>query len=106
MAGTLYDFVEGDTNSVIRVTITNKQTKTVIDLTSATIRLVFSIDSGPVKSPIMTIVSPSTNGIVEYQFVTGDLTPGTMTAAIEITFSDTTILSQLDSFKFNVRAKL
>ena len=106
MAGTIYDFVEADTNSVVRVTITNRQTKLPIDLTAATVRFRFSIDGGTVKAPTMTIVSPATAGVVEYQFITGDLTPGTMSAATEITFADTTILSQLDVFTFRVRAKL
>jgi len=106
MAGTLYDFVEGDTNSVIRVTIINKQTRAVIDLTGATVRFRFSIDAGPLKVPVMTINAPATDGVCQYQFVVGDLTPGTMDAAIEVTFGDTTILSQLDQFKFQVRTKL
>lgn len=106
MATSLYDFVAQDTNSVVRVTIINKQTRDVILLTGSTVRFIFSIDSGPTKSPIMTILSPATAGVCQYQFVTGDLVTGTMSANIEITFADTTVLSQLDSFKFQVRAKL
>lgn len=106
MATTLYAFVAGDTNSVVRVTIVNKQTRDVIDLTGSTVRFIFSIDSGPTKSVVMTILSPATAGVCEYQFVTGDLVAGTMTANIEVTFADTTVLSQLDSFTFQVRAKL
>lgn len=106
MALTLYDFVAGDTNSVVRVTIINKQTRAVIDLTSATVLFIFSIDSGPTKSQTMTVLAPATAGVCEYQFVTGDLVVGTMSAAVQVTFADTTILSQLDSFTFQNRAKL
>ncbi len=106
MAITIFDFVAGDTNSVVRVTIVNKQTRTVIDLTGATVRFIYSIDSGSTQSRVMTILSPATAGICQYQFAVGDLVAGTMTANIEITFSDSTILSQLDSFIFQVRAKL
>ena len=106
MAAPIYDFVALDTNSVVRVTIVNKQTRAVIDLTNATVVFIFSIDTGPTKSATMTVLVPATAGIAEYQFVTGDLVAGTMTAAIQVTFADTTILSQLDSFTFQVRAKL
>jgi len=107
MAVTLFDFVEGDTNSTVRIPIVNKQTRAVIDLTNAaTVRFIYTIDSGSTQSRIMTILSPATAGICEYQFVTGDLVAGIMTANIEVTFTDSTILSQLDSFTFNIRAKL
>lgn len=106
MARNVYDFVAGDTGSVIQVTLRNKQTKTVIDLTSATVRFRFQIAEGPIKAPMMTVNSPSTAGVVQYQFVASDLTPGTMQAAVEVTFSDTTILSQLDEFTFQVREKI
>lgn len=105
MAGTLYDFVENDTASVLVVTLVNKQTRVPIDLTGSTVRLVYTIDAGVTQSRVMAIVTPL-SGICQYQFITGDLTPGKMEAATEITFSDTTILSQLDSFIFQVRAKL
>jgi hypothetical protein len=106
MAAPIFDFVALDTNSVVRVTIVNKQTRGVIDLTNATVLFIFSIDTGPTKSPTMTVLAPATAGIAEYQFVTGDLVAGTMSAAVQVTFADTTILSQLDSFTFQVRAKL
>jgi hypothetical protein len=106
MATSLFDFVAGDTNSVVRVTIVNKQTRVVVDLTGSTVNFIFSIGTGPTKSAVMTILSPATAGVCEYQFVAGDLVAGTMSAAIQVTFADTTILSQLDSFTFQVRAKL
>ncbi len=106
MAVTIYDFVAGDTNSVVRVTIVNKQTRAVIDLTSATVLFIYTIDTGSTQSRTMTVLAPATAGVCEYQFVTGDLVAGTMIANIEVTFLDATILSQLDSFTFEVRAKL
>ena len=105
MASTKFDFVEADTASVVNVTIVNKQTRTPIDLTGSTVRLIYSIDDGSTQSRIMTIVTPL-SGVVEYKFAVDDLLPGTMTANTEVTFADTTILSQLDSFIFQVRAKL
>ncbi len=106
MAVTIYDFVALDTNSVVRVTIVNKQTRAVIDLTNSTVLFIFSIDGGPTKSATMTVLAPATAGVAEYQFITGDLVAGTMNANIEVTFADSTILSQLDSFIFQIRAKL
>ncbi len=106
MAVTIYNFVAGDTNSVVRVTIVNKQTRAAIDLTNATVLFIFSIDGGATKSATMTVLPPATAGVAQYQFVTGDLVAGVMIANIEVTFADTTILSQLDSFTFQVRAKL
>jgi len=106
MAATKFDFVQADTASVLRVTLLNKQTRVPIDLTGSTVRLIWSIDSGPTQSRVMTLVAPFTSGVCEYKFLAADLTPGKMTAATEITFADTSILSQLDSFTFQVRAKL
>ncbi len=106
MAAPIFDFVAGDTNSVVRVTVVNKQTRAVIDLTNATVLFIYTIDTGSTQSRTMTVLSPATAGVVEYQFVTGDLVAGAMIANIEVTFADATILSQLDSFTFQVRAKL
>ena len=107
MAAAIFTFVAGDTGSTVRITIVNKQTRKVIDLTNAaTILFIYTIDTGSTQSRTMTILSPATAGVCEYQFVTGDLVAGTMTANIEVTFTDSTILSQLDSFTFNIRAKL
>ena len=106
MAAPIFDFVAGDTNSVVRVTIINKQTRAVIDLTNATVLFIFSIDTGPTKSATMTVLSPATAGIAQYQFVVGDLVAGRMSAAVQVTFADTTVLSQLDTFIFEIRAKL
>jgi len=86
MSAVKYDFMSGDTLSTIRVIITDAVTRLRIPLaTLFTASIVFQIDTGPVISRAMTVLSGDDDGIVEYQFQTGELTAGTMQAQVKIT---------------------
>ncbi len=101
------EFVAGDTGSVYRVTCKNNQDGTVIDLTGASLKLNFKIDGGTLKTPAMTITNlPGTDGVAEYQFVSGDLVAGRMQAAAEITDSTAKVITELEPLVATVRAKL
>lgn len=101
------EFVAGDTGSKLIVTCKTNQDSVVIDLTGASLKLNFKIDSGTLKTPAMTITNlPGTDGKAEYQFISTDLVAGDMQAAAEITDSVGKIITQLVPFKFKVRAKL
>ncbi len=102
------EFVAGDTGSVYRVTCKNNQDGSVISLSGATaVKLNFKIDSGTTKTPDMTITNPpGTDGVAEYQFVSGDLVAGRMQAAVEITDSTAKVITELEPLVASVRAKL
>lgn len=86
MATTKYDFRAGDTLSVLRVTILDKQTRNAIPLDGThTANLVWSIDDAASVSRAMTVLTGADDGKVEYQFLTGELLEGTMQAQVKIT---------------------
>lgn len=101
-----YQFVAGDTGSKLRVTCKNDSDNTVIDLTDATVKLKWKDSSGTLQSKTMTIISPATNGIAEYQFASGELYSGTMSFEIEITDAGGKIIKSLDYIVERVRAGL
>ena len=100
------EFVAGDTGSKLVVTCKNNQDGSVFDLTGASLKLNFKIDSGATKTPAMTVLIPATDGKGEYTFISTDLVAGRMQAAAEITDSAGKIITQLVPFVFAVRAKL
>lgn len=81
-----YDFTAGDTGSVLRITVRDKYTKSVIPLnTIYTVNLLFKMEGGMLVSRAMTVLTGADDGKAEYQFSTGELTAGTMQAQIEVT---------------------
>tara|TARA_R110000772_G_scaffold267971_1_gene393530 strand:- start:6172 stop:6498 length:327 start_codon:yes stop_codon:yes gene_type:complete len=86
MSSNLYDFREGDTLSVLRTTALDDVTKEIIPLSTLfTATLVFQIGAGPTISQPMSVLSGVDDGVAEYQFGAGELTPGTMTAQVVLT---------------------
>ena len=56
------------------------------DLTGSTVKLHYRIADGTVKVVTMTLVTPTTSGQVEYEFLTGDLdVPGDMDYEVQVT---------------------
>ncbi len=101
----VHQFVEGDTGSALRVTCTEDEENTPINLTNKTLYLRFKINSGAVASQVMTVINAA-SGTAQYQFQTGELLPGTLYASVLIVDSvDSTFVSQLDPFVYKVRAK-
>lgn len=101
--------VAGDTGTVLRVTVRNQQSKGRLDLTGATVRLIWRIDGGAKQTRVMTLVD-APSGVASYQFATGELTAiaygSTLTAEVEVTDAGGAILTQLQLLDFKVRAKL
>lgn len=104
---TVYDFVAGDTTSVLERQCKDSDGN-VIDLTSATVYVKFvTRDSrgrlGTRFSKTATITDAA-NGWIQYQFEAGELQAGTLFVdiTIEIAGRDATNLEQLE---FKVRAR-
>lgn len=102
----MYQFVSGDTGSTLKVTCKNDSDNAVIDLTGATIKLKWKDSSSTLQTRTMTIVSPATSGIAEYQFLAGELFAGLMNFEIEITDSGGKIIRCLEIIAEKVRAAL
>lgn len=98
-----YSFVAADTNSALVVTCNDKD-GTVIDISSATVTLRWSIDGGTVVSKTMTIVD-GPNGVASYTFGTGELVAGIMAAEIEVVAAGKKVTS-VEPLKFTIRAKV
>lgn len=102
------DFVAGD-NSLLRATFRSRQTKALVDLTGATIRLYWRIDGGAKQTRVMTVTDPL-SGTASYQFSSGDLTAlafgSTMIAEAEVTDAGGRVLTQLNVRTFKIRAKV
>ena len=97
------EFVESDTGSILRLTCKNNTDESVIDVTGATVVLRYKIDGGTLQTKAMTL-QDATNGIVQVQFGAGELTPGELTGAAQITDSGGLVLTQLEPGKWPIRA--
>lgn len=102
----MYQFVSGDTGSTLKVTCKNDSDSTIIDLTGATVKLRWKDSSSTLQTRTMSIVSPATGGIAEYQFLAGELFAGLMNFEIEITDSGGKIIRCLEIISEKVRAAL
>jgi len=81
-----YDFTAGDTGSVLRITVYDRYTKSIVALDGIyTVNLLFKPEGGALLVRAMTVLTGADNGKAEYQFQSGELTVGTMEAQIEIT---------------------
>jgi len=91
-----FTLVVGDTAKILEHTCVD-QDQNPIDLTSATIRLKFRIGSGPWKVRLMVVFGSPVNGVVRYQWITGDLDDsGTLQYEVVIQNLDGTIASNDD----------
>lgn len=105
------DLVAGDTGTLLRVPITNRQDESAIDLTGAVVTLYWRIDGGSLQTRTMTVQTPA-DGIAEYQFATGDLvlaagaTYGTLRAEVEVTDAGGKKLTGLDPIALTIRARV
>ncbi len=106
MAEAAFSFVEADTASTLRVTCKNKGTGVVIDLTGSTVQLQWNTRKGAFVEKAMSIITPGTNGIAEYQFAAGELESPAMKFEVEITNALGKVFRSLDVLYELVRQKL
>ncbi len=104
MSDAAFSFVEDDTASKLRVTCKNKGTGVAIDLTGSTVQLQWKTRKGEFVEKTMSHVD-ATNGIAEYQFLTGELAAPNMKFEVEITGAGGNILRSLDVLYELVRKK-
>lgn len=97
-----YDFVAGDTGSILNVTCKDKATKAVMDLTNCTVSLQWLNAAGTRTTVAMTIVS-AVAGTVKYQFTTGQLFAPGMIFEVKITDALSKVVTSLDTISVSVR---
>lgn len=99
-----YDFVSGDTGSVLRLTLTNDDDDSAIDLTASTIVLQWNRRSdNALQSKTMTIVTAA-SGICSYQFAASELEAPSMSFEVKITDASSKVIRSLDPLRVDVRA--
>lgn len=108
MSATVYDFMSGDTLSVLRVNIVDSVGRQPVPLSTLfTASLVWSIDGGPSVSRAMNVLSGADDGAVEYQFTTGELVAGSMVAQVKLTqISSGNIVTTVNPIKKTIGASL
>jgi hypothetical protein len=99
-----YQLVEGDTGVVLRTTCTEGDPAEAIDLTGFSALLRWK-STGTVVEKAMTITD-APNGVVQYQFATGDITPPDMEFEIVLTDEDGKVRASLQTFRQRVRERL
>lgn len=100
-----YRLVAGDTGCLLRVSCTNDDDGSVIDLTGAAVTLKWKDSAGMVVSRTMTAVAPATQGIAEYLFAASELIAPAMRFEIQISLSGR-IVRSLDLIDLPVRTPL
>lgn len=99
-----YNFVEGDTGVKVRVTCTEGDPATVIDLTNFTVKLRWK-GVGAIQERTMTVIN-AVGGIVQYQFVADELTADEMEFEVVLTDTAGFTRTSLSTFTERVREKL
>lgn len=104
MAGT-YQFVAGDTGSILEVTCLNDSDNTAINLSGCTVTLQWKAVGGVRVSKTMTITDAA-GGVAEYQFLANELYHGVMKFEIKITDVNSKVIRSLDLLEETVRRAL
>lgn len=99
-----YQLVEGDTGVILRTVCTEGEPLTVIDLTGFTATLRWK-STGTVVEKAMTVTDPD-NGVVQYEFAVGDITPPDMEFEVVLTDSVGKVRASLQTFRQRVRERL
>jgi hypothetical protein len=107
-----YEYVAGDSGSKITLTARDAATKTIIDLTSFTAKVRYSLNGASIVERTMTNTDP-TNGIAEYLWLSSELAcdvdaPASGQIVGEFTITDLAShkVTSLNKFKVNIRAAL
>ena len=102
-----YELVAGDGGSKLRVTVLDSATKLPMDLTGKAAQARYSIDGGATVEKAMTVLDQSTyKGQAEYQFLTTDLTPGTLKGEVRLQDGLPDQLTTVDNFYIPIKAPL
>lgn len=99
-----FEFVEGDTGSILKVPCVRKDTKAVIPLTGATVSLIWTDSAGALQTKTMDIVDAA-NGITQYQFKANELFAPKMVFTIQIVDGSGNVLHNLEYIEVPVRRK-
>ena len=109
--GAEFDFVEGDTLTTIKSALVDQDNGSALDLTggSASVRFVFRRPgdgawSAPTDRALT--VTDAANGLVEYQFLTGELLPGIMRLEASATLSNGKTITTKRFTEFTIRPRL
>ena len=91
-----FKLAQGDTGSKLRATCKNDNDGTVIDLTGATVHLLWRDAAAALVTKQMTIVGAPASGVAEYQFAAAELFPPRMAFRVRITDAGGKILHNLE----------
>ena len=97
------DFVSGDTGSKLVVTVRDSA-GAIVDLTGATVRFKWRNETTLVEK-VATITS-AVGGVVEYQFLTGEIIAPEMKVEVEVTDGSGKVTTGLDLIELTVREQL
>jgi hypothetical protein len=100
-----YDLVQNDTGSKLVIACVKRSDGQPVDLTGATVTLKFRSGPSAILTQAMT-VTDATNGIAEYQFLTGELLADEFKAEVEVLDAGGKLLSSLSFIQHRVRPKL
>ena len=102
-----FKYVQGDTGPQLKLTLTDEDTGTATDLTSATVKLHFKAAGATTVlfSKTLSIVSPPNGGVVVVAWAGSELdqTAGTYHGEIEVTRGSGVIETLYDIIKFKIR---
>ena len=99
-------FAELDTGSTLEVTCKNDADSSLIDLTGATVKLLYTIARKALETKTMTLDADPKTGKATYKFLTGDLERGEFRGEVEIKDSSEEIITSLNLLVFQIRPRL
>jgi len=102
----IIELVQGDTKPSLVVTLKDKKTGGVINITGATIRLKFKgIDDTELTDTLVGVVLDGAAGLGKFDWGVTSLSgeAGVYVGEVEITFSDGSVQTVYDVLRFNMR---
>jgi len=99
------DLVTGDTGSTLEVTVKDKITGVVKNLTGASVRFFWRDNNGALKNVVATITNAA-GGVVSYQFLAGEIIAPLMKVEVQVTDSTGKITTGVDLVELVVREQV
>lgn len=103
-----FDLVKGDGGSVLTVTIKDRETGTMLNLTGKTATLRYTLNGGAAQQRSMTVLNQTTSpGQVQYQFLTSDLSAaGELVGDVVIQSGESDQLTTVEALHLRVKSAI
>lgn len=99
------NLVTGDTGSILEVTVKDKTTGAVVNLTGASVRFFWRDNEGTLQNVVATVTNAA-GGVVSHQFTAGQIIAPEMRVEVQVTDSLGNTTTGVDPVELVVREQI